>query len=261
MNEIPDNSNDILGYVMSYNLSRQIRYKSLPHYDNIEFVKSDDGNYLIGFNVKFLATDFDKTLEDSRIIADKVACVITIKTKQYVTISFGGHSGIPKPGKTARVSKRVTFPFNIKGNEPLLDLQKQDLNVLKLNESQHSLLQRLSRAILHNNSGLPEESLKELYSIIEYRNDFPNHDKYSSLRHLFTHTPDINRSTQPYRANTITNFMKHFDKIDFDYLEFDYEKNLIILDINSQKTQKRLKTVILEFIKEVESYLKKELFG
>jgi hypothetical protein len=115
MSEIPNDGHDILGYVMSYNLSRQIRYKSLPIYDNIEFIKSDDGNYLLGFNVKFLAPDFDKALEDSRIIADKIACVITSKTKQYVTVSFGGYSGIPKPGKTARVSKIVRYPYNIKG--------------------------------------------------------------------------------------------------------------------------------------------------
>jgi hypothetical protein len=260
MNEIPDDGKDILGFVMSYNLSIKIRCESLPHYGNIEFVKSDDGNYLLGVNVKFLGTDFDTALEDSRIIPDKIACVITSKTKQYVTVSFGGYSGIPKPGKTARLSKSATFLYNIKGNEPLLDFQKQDLNVLKLNDSQHSLLQRLSRAILHNNSGLPEESLKEIYSIIEHRNDFLNRDKYSCLRHLFTHTPNINRSTQPYRENTITNFMKHYNKNDFDYLEFDYEKNLIILDINSRKTQKKLESVMSEFIQEVESYLKKELF-
>jgi hypothetical protein len=251
MNESESNSNDILGYVISYSLSKKIAFNKLPEINNIEYVTTDDDKYIIGFNIKFSKLSLEDCMKDARIIADRISCLIAYETLQPIDVNFSGHAGIPKPGKTARVSKSLTLKWNIRGKEPTISLTNPDVaGVLKLDEAEHHCLQLFRSAILHFNNGSKVEALKELFAIIEYDKAFPNHDKYNGLRQIFSHRPRDNKE-MPYAEGTIEKFTRFFGKEDFDYLKFEPENNVIIVDINSSKTQVRLKKIVTDFIGEI----------
>lgn len=251
---------DILGFVTTFSLSTKVRCTKLPNLVDIDFIKSDDGYYLLGLNVKILKNNIDKALEDSKLIANKIASIISLKTMHYVTVTTIGYSGIPKPGKTAPVSRSMTFIYNIKGKEPILELENQDVtDVLKLDNSEYSFLQRLDRAILHHKAGFPAESLKELFTVIEYDKAFANHDKYYGLRQILSHAPNYSSKNPPYNKATINKFTSYFDKSDFDYLEYDPSNLIIILDMNSTKTRQTLEGIFSNLINEVKSYVRQKL--
>jgi hypothetical protein len=260
MNESESNSNDILGYVISYTLSKKITCNKLPQIINIEYVTTDDDKFIIGFNIKFSKSSLKDCMEDARIIADRISCLIAYETLQPVDVNFSGHAGIPKPGKTARVSKSLTLKWNIRGREPTISLTNPDVaGVLRLDEAEHHCLQLFRSAILHFNNGSKVEALKELFAIIEYDKDFPDHDKYYGLRQIFSHRPRNHKNNMSYEQGTIEKFKRHFGKEDFDYLKFEPENNVIIVDINSSKTQERLKKIVSDFINEIKLYIPKKL--
>src|SRR5206468_8005030 len=154
MSDIANNNNDVLGYVITYTISTKIRCLSLPIPSDIEFIKSNGSSYASGLKITVSKSNMNDALEHSRIIAEKIVGVISFRYKQHLTLILSGCSGIPKVGKTARVSKSVTYLFNIKAPEPVLELSNQDLiDVLKISKLDLSLLQRFNRAILHYNSG------------------------------------------------------------------------------------------------------------
>jgi hypothetical protein len=216
-------------------------------------VKSDN-DCLLGLNIKILKNDFIEALDDSKRIADKIADFISSKIMQHVTVRKTGHHGIPKPGKTAPVSRSYTFINKIEGVQPILQFGYQDaIDVIKLNELQHSLLQRLSIAIKHHSSGCPVEALKEIYAIIENDRTFPNFDKLHGLRQVFTHSP--RQSNRPYSREAIDNFKRYFNESTFDYLKYEPLSFLIIPDMNSQKTKLKLSELVSQFLVELKSYL------
>lgn len=202
---------DVLGYVICFNFSTKIKCINLPSVPNIEFVISDN-NCLLGLNIKILKSDIAEALDDSKRIADKIANFISLRTMQHVTVRKTGHHGIPKPGRTAPVSKSQTYINKIEGKQPVLELGYLDFtDVVKLNELQHSSLQRLSKSIMHLNSRHPVEALKELYALIENDRTFPNFDKYHGLRQIFVHPP--RHTNKPYEEKTIKNFTKYFSSL------------------------------------------------
>ena len=58
-----------------------------------------------------------------------------------------------------------------------------------------------------------------------------------------------------YDEATIKKFTENFTSKDFDYLKFEPDNNLIIVDINSSKTQVKLKKIVLDYIGEIKLYI------
>jgi len=260
MSDISNNNNDVLGYVITYTLSTKIQCLSLPTPSDVEFIKSNGSSYVSGLKITVSKSNMSDALKDSRIIAEKIVGFISFRDGQHLTIVLSGCSGIPKVGKTARVSKSMTYLFNIKAPEPVLELSNQDLiDGLNISKLDLSLLQRFNSAISHYKSGSSIEALKLLFAIIENDEGFPNYNKYSALRNIFTHSPDLNRPKQQYHPETIKNFTNYFDESDFDYLQFEPHNNIIILDVNSQRNLKRLHKIVSDLIQEMELYIKQKL--
>jgi hypothetical protein len=241
------NDSDVIGFNISYNMSTKIHCDNLPAISNISFIKSDDNKHVIGFNIEILTSEIDEALRKSQLIANKIVGFITLETAQFVSATQTGYGGIPKKGKTARVSKTLILRWNIKGIEPVLELKPESFsNALEIDESHLGLLQKYSKAILHYNSGFPEESIKELFAIIEYDNSFQDYYKYYSLRQVLTHNPNFTKG-KAYNKKTIENFNNYFDKNSFDYLKYDPTNFIIVIDLNSKASQVCLSQIASDF--------------
>lgn len=130
--------------------------------------------------------------------------------------------------------------WSIGGNIAELDLTNKNTNSLILSDSNENLI-HLSSLVSQHYIGNPFESIKEAYKIVE-NNQNPNYNKFKVLRHIFSHTP-------PYNQSTIDMFTKEYSNTDFDYLQYDPQNRILILNPNSHKTLKKLNGIALELQK------------
>jgi hypothetical protein len=74
---------------------------------------------------------------------------------------------------------------------------------------------------------------------------------YYALRNILTHSPY-------YRDSTMHYFKESFNKDDLDYIKYEPESNLIVLDLDSNKTQRKLNEIVVELINHLKIYLNLE---
>jgi hypothetical protein len=71
---------------------------------------------------------------------------------------------------------------------------------------------------------------------------------YFALRNILAHSPY-------YKDKTMHYFKESFNKDDFDYLKYDPDNKLIVLDLDSAKTLKKLNKIVAELIPRLKIYL------
>jgi hypothetical protein len=80
-----------------------------------------------------------------------------------------------------------------------------------------------------------------LFKIIEDK-DFPDYEKYNALRNMFSHMPR-------YKRNTIESFLKYFNQDSFEYIRFEPQDMIIIIDTESEKTKDALHSIVMSFMR------------
>jgi hypothetical protein len=107
--------------------------------------------------------------------------------------------------------------------------------------------------------GFYDHSIIEGFKIIEYEKEFRSNDKfknynvYRALRNILVHSP---RYYDPYYdKEPLSYFKEKFSKDDFDYIIYEPDDNLIVLDLDSVKTQNKLKLIAYELIDELKKHL------
>ncbi len=107
----------------------------------------------------------------------------------------------------------------------------------------------MAKSIKYFQEGSPDHSLIEAFKIIENDKNFNNYYKYYALRNILVHSP---MNLAPcYRKKTVNSFNNNFNNEDFDYIDYDAK----ILNLESNKTKRKLNEGILEFIKLINQYL------
>ena len=136
-------------------------------------------------------------------------------------------------------------PANLNIQEELLKLSKSSKPHIK------QYIGYLAKAIIFYQEKFPDHSIIESFKIIEYDKKFSNYNMYYALRNILAHAPYY---YEPYYNNpTISYFKESFNKEDFDYIK--YEPTLIVLDLDSSKTQKKLNKIAIELIDHLKVYL------
>lgn len=96
----------------------------------------------------------------------------------------------------------------------------------------------LADSISHYYTGEPVISIREAFKIFENEKN-PQHNKFKALRNIFSHD-------MPFKKDTLNMFEQEFNKDDFDYIQYDIAKGILIIDLKSHKTLKKLNGLSLE---------------
>ena len=165
-----------------------------------------------------------------------------------------------EPHKLIRVSKDVTIKYNIEGWIDKIDLTDPHIEKL-ICQDVNPELDYLSNAVAHKNNGRYSESIKEAFRVIDEEKSAKNYSKsvkeyckYKCIRNILSH-----KEGDPLRPGTMNNFIHYFGTdvySSFDFKQYEPNKNIIILDSVSAKTQLTLELIAKDLISEVRNILK-----
>ena len=243
-------------FKQEYSLSPKIPFTELstdiPKFDSIsvEFIK--DKNYLTGF-VIVLEKELRQTEGEKEIdhFSKFLAHLICIKSHRHIQIDPSNLEYIRKDGST-RIGNSCTFMYNVEGAPAKLNIQEE---LLKISRSSKPHIKQyigyLAKTIVFYQEGFPDHSIIEGFKVIEYDKNFIHHNIYYALRNILAHSPY-------YWPNTIHYFKESFNRDDFDYIKYEPENKLIILDLDSNKTLKKLNEIVEDLICQLKIYLNLE---
>jgi|SRR5215204_2834623 len=223
-----------------------------PRFNSITIEYITDQNYLTGFGI-ILDEELEQTEGEKEInqFSKFFTHLLCIKSDRHIRIYPSDFECIKKDG-SKRIGKSFIDRYDIEGSPVKLNIQEE---LLKISKSSNPHIKQyvsyLAKAIIFYQEKFPDHSIIEGFKVIEYDKKFSNYNMYYSLRNILVHSP---RYTKPYYKDpTISYFKELFNKEDFDYIK--YEPTLIVLDLDSAKTQKKLNKIAIGFIHHLKLYL------
>ncbi len=243
------NENSFVSFKFHYSLSRKIPFSELSdNVPNVEFVKVD--NYLTAFNITLLKSVGLKEAEkESEEYAYILSDLISIISHRYTIATLSGYEAVDIAGK-GRTEKCGIYKWNVEGAPAKLDITHQLSSVLDSDNPQiRPYLGYLAKAVILEFEHFPDHSIIEAFKIIENNDKFPFYYKYFALRNGLAHSPT-------YFPNTVKYFKEYFDESTFDYIKYDPDHSIIILNLHSNRTQKELNRLLKELMDEIGKYLK-----
>lgn len=220
--------------------------------NNIEFQFESDSKYLIGFKLIIKNVSQNEAFNKANIRSTNLTNIITLKARQYVYAIRKSSQGIPRQGGIAPISKSSIHKFTIETKLSDLDVTKKEIQKILhdgLDTRKNRIISELSKSILYSKNGLYHENIKSLFMIIEKETKFPNYEKYATLRNVLTHPA-------PQYQDTVSDFDKLFGQNYFDYVKYDLTNNYIIIDLQSNKTMRKLNDLIKQILSEIRKYFK-----
>jgi hypothetical protein len=173
--------------------------------------------------------------------------LISIKSHKYTIPSLKGYEATNLTGQI-HVQGSLTLRWDVEGAPANL----KGFNVTYISSSTRPHIKGhisyLAKSIVLRYEDFIDHSIIESFKIIEESNSFPSYYKYFALRNVLAHSP-------VYFQNTIKYFNEYFDEKSFDYLRYEPEKRIIILNHHSAKTRKKLRTILQELLGDIETYL------
>jgi hypothetical protein len=243
-------------FKQQYTLSPKIPLTELPtdfpNVDSISIEFMTEKNYLTGF-VLILKKELEETNGKNEI--DKFSKFFTlllcIKSDRHIQINPSNLEYIRKDG-TTRIGSHWAILYNIEGSAVKLNIQEELLKISKSSKPHiKQYISYLAKSIIFYQEKFPDHSIIESFKVIEYDKKFSNYNMYYALRNILAHSPRYNEPY--YKDSTISYFKESFNKEDFDYIK--YEPTLIVLDLDSAKTQKKLNKIAIGFIDHLKLYL------
>ena len=217
---------------------------------SVEFII--DKNNLTGF-VIVLEKELDQTegeneLEDFSKFLTHFICV---KTSRLTRCYPSNHNYIMKNGKKI-IGNSFTHIYKNEGAPAKLNIKDELVKIYKSsNPHIKQYISYLAKTIIFYQQGFPDHSIIEAFKIVEDDKNFIHYTMYCALRNILAHSPY-------YWSNTINYFKKSFNRDDFDYLKYEPENKLIVLDLDSNKTLKKLNKIVVELISHLKIYLNLE---
>jgi hypothetical protein len=240
-------------FKFTYQFDQKIPFSELSEdIPNVDFITKD--KYLIGFILTL-----DKVLSESEgekqidEYAYFVTSLLSIKSHRYV--SFHKTDECIRINGTKRIGKDLTMIYNIEGSPVKLDI-KDNLSNLKKLPNGYLYIKYLAKSIKFYQDKDYYHSIIESFKIIENYKQFSQYCKYYTLRNIVAHSP-INE-IQFYKNKTIRSFEIYFNHNDFDYTKYVLKENKLeslLLDFESEKTQRKLSEMALELITRLRAHL------
>ena len=221
----------------------------IPKLDSISIEYITDKNYLTGFII-ILEKEL-KRAEGEKVLDGFVKFfthLICIKSNRHITSNPSGINYVRKDG-TLEIGDDLSIVYNIEGAPVKLNIQDDLIRISKSSKphiKQH--IGYLAKTIILHQEKFPDHSIIEAFKIIENNQNFKNYNMYFALRNILAHSPY-------YKDKTMYYFKGSFNKDDFDYLKYESENNLIVLDLDSAKTLKNLNKIAIELINHLRVYL------
>lgn len=235
---------EFISFYFHYKLSRKIPFTSLSgSIANVNFVTENDS--IIRLNITIQGPmDVNKAQAESDASAFVLSDLISIKSQKYTIPSLSGFEADDVHGNR-HVQGSLVLMHDIEGapvNLENIDLPAQIL--ISSNPQKKAHISYLAKAVVLNYQHFPDHSLIELFKIIEDNRSFPLYYKYYALRNVLAHSP-------AYIPSTIKYFLEYFDENSFDYLRYDLDNKIIILNLNSNKTKNQLNRLVKALMKEI----------
>lgn len=238
-----------VSFSFHYTLSRRIPFIHISkNVTNVKFVIENDG--ITGFDITIQRPmELNEAQAESDAYAYVLSDLISVKSQKYTIPSLSGFEADDINGNR-HFQGGLKLMWDIEGAPANLDNIEQVAEILA-SDKQHiqAHLSYLAKAVVLEYQHFPDHSLIELFKVIEGNGTFPLYYKYFALRNILAHSPT-------YYPNTVKYFLDYFDENTFDYLEYDLDSKLIILNLHSDKTQNQLNSLVKELTKEIKIFLK-----
>jgi hypothetical protein len=236
-------ADEFISFYFHYKLSREIPFIGLSGIiTNVNFVTENDS--ITGLDITIHGPmELSKAQAESDALAFVLSDLISIKSQKYTTPSLIGFEADDVQGNRL-VQGSLVLMSDIEGapaNLENIDVSAQVL--ISSNPQKKAQISYLAKAVVLNYQHFPDHSLIELFKIIEDNYSFPLYYKYYALRNVLAHSPE-------YEAKTIRYFLEYFDENSFDYLRYDLDDKIIILNLNSNKTKNLLNSLVKELMNE-----------
>jgi hypothetical protein len=240
---------EFISFYFHYKLSRKIPFTTLSgNIANVNFVT--ENNSIIGLDITIQGPmELGKAQDESDALAFVLSDLISIKSQKYTIPSLSGFEADDVHGNR-HFQGSLVFMWDIEGapaNLENIDMPAQML--ISSDPQKKAQISYLAKAVVLNYQHFPDHSLIELFKIIEDNRLFPLYYKYYALRNVLAHSP-------AYISTTIKYFLEYFNKNTFDYLRYDLDNKIIILNLNSNKTINQLNSLARELMKEIRIVLK-----
>jgi hypothetical protein len=241
-------------WTFHYALSRRILPANLFSSHDIVFT-TDSENNVTGFDIKVSTSDDMAPEEYCDTIARKIVRILSVLSVTRIATHLTGYEGMPAAhGRLGRVSKRTTFIYNIQGapiKTDRLDLTNSNIRSLMTSVDKSNNLEHLNNAISYLGDGRPEDSITSAFKIIDGKvKSVRGYRKYACIRNILTHDRLYDRVKKDF-----TKYFPHKHKA-FDFKDYVPRKNIIVLDLQSPKTNQTLKKLARDLIGKVKRFLK-----
>jgi hypothetical protein len=246
---LPDSmAAEFISFNFHYTLSRKIPFTHLSDkVANVNFVIENDS--IAGFDITIQRPmELNEAQAESDAYAYLLSDLISIKSQKYTIPSLSGFEADDVNGNR-HIQGGLKLMWDIEGAPANLDSIEQSLE--KINSDKKQLkthLSYLAKAIFLEHQQFPDHSIMEAFKIIENNDKFRFYYKYFALRNVLAHSP-------AYFENTMKYFLEYFDQNTFDYLKYDPEHNVIIINLNSDKTQNELHRLLKELLNQIKILL------
>ena len=239
--------NIVADWRFDYNLSDKIPFlDEVIDYPTIIFKKTD--KHIIGFYLIVKNSLQEDAENKAAKKAKNLKCILTIKSGMPIEVNLREYHSLPKEGQTGCVSASFTSRYKIEGSFKNLDLNMPLIQTI-INSTQTKSLKYkyATKGIFHYYNGNPIECIKELFKIVEKKNEKkekklpPDYKKYKVLRNMYSHK-------LPYLKKTRNLFLEVFNQESFDYMKYDPDGCWIIINLESNKNQRILNKLANDFI-------------
>ena len=247
-------------YILSPKIPLTVIPSEISKLDSISIEFITDNNYLTKFN---LILEKELELKEAERELDHLSKFLThlmcIRSNCPIEIDPLDFEYTDKYGKTKLVGD-YTLTWNNKITPAKINIQDDLIGVSKSSKLYFKqYISYLAKSMIFYIEGFFDHSIIEGFKIIEYENNskhnekFKNYNIYYALRNILAHSPYY---TKPhYKDPTINYFKDPLNKNDFDYIIYEPDNYLIVLDLDSVKTQGKLKSIAYDLIDDLKAYL------
>jgi len=223
-----------------YHLSKELYFENLPSIPGIQFLTKTgkkSRKYISGFKITVKAVtknEAEKLAEKKSKNITNIMCASCVKYSEayYSTGRFSEYGSI-----TGQITTRIRL---LSGILTPINFHNKSFNKLETDTEFEQQIARMHSALKGFNSNNPEAVIRELFNVIGHQ--IPSGlKKYSSLRHVLSHTAASKQNIAKVEKNFGKNYFEFTAKRTFDY--------------NSQKNMDNLRTAAYEFYDGVKRHL------
>lgn len=246
--KLSDHGDPVWDCTFHYSIRPRVYTKNAIDIPTIKLVRNADG-YIEGFDISVNNTSIPSAEKERDKLGDCLERILTIKSGMTIDAWSRGYKCKDKVTSAWHIESASTQRYSRHGWIDLLDLSNQTIQNL-LNSGISPNLENLSHAVSHLYEGRLRDSINRAFWIIEKDTSTKDYWKFNCIRNILTH--------KKLKPHVTTDFTKYFgpNVYDaFDFIQYDPNNDVIILNFESKKTRITLINVATDLINECKRVL------